>query len=53
MEIVSGVISKEQHVMFKGKSIDEAVEFYFMSKYFLLKSTDLWRAENKEQKHMC
>ena len=26
MEIASGVISKEQHAMFKGRSIDEAVE---------------------------
>ena len=26
IEIANGVISKEQHMMFKGRSIDEAVE---------------------------
>ena len=33
MEIASGVISKEQHVMFKGKSIDKAVESVYDSFY--------------------
>ena len=33
MEIASGVISKEQHVMFKGRSIDEAVESVYNSFY--------------------
>ena len=33
MKIASGVISKEQHVMFKGKSIDEAVELVYNSFY--------------------
>ena len=33
MEIASGVISKEQHVMFKGRSIDKAVESVYASFY--------------------
>ena len=33
MEIASGVISKEQHAMFKGRSIDEAVELVYDSFY--------------------
>ena len=33
MEIASGVISKEQHAMFKGRSIDEAVESVYDSFY--------------------
>ena len=33
MEIASGVISKEQHVMFKGKSIDKAVKSIYNSFY--------------------
>ena len=33
MEITSGVISKEQHAMFKGRSIDEAVETVYDSFY--------------------
>ena len=33
MEIASGVISKEQHAMFKGKSIDEAVKSVYDSFY--------------------
>ena len=33
MEIVSGVISKEQHAMFKGRSIDKAVESVYDSFY--------------------
>ena len=33
MEIASGVISKEQHVMFKGRSIDKAVESVYDSFY--------------------
>ena len=33
MEITSGVIFKEQHVMFKGRSIDEAVESVYNSFY--------------------
>ena len=33
MEIASGVISKEQHMMFKRRSIDEAVESVYDSFY--------------------
>ena len=33
VEIASGVISKKQHVMFKGKSIDEAVKSVYDSFY--------------------
>ena len=33
MEIASGVISKEQHAMFKGRSIDEAVKSVYDSFY--------------------
>ena len=33
MEIASRVISKEQHVMFKGRSIDKAVESVYNSFY--------------------
>ena len=33
MEIASGVISKKQHAMFKGRSIDEAVESMYDSFY--------------------
>ena len=33
MEIASGVISKKQHAMFKGKSIDEAVKSVYDSFY--------------------
>ena len=33
IEIASGVISKEQHVMFKGRSIDEAVKSVYDSFY--------------------
>ena len=33
MEIASGVISKEQYMMFKGRSIDETVESVYDSFY--------------------